>query len=290
VGELLGRFLRDRRGRVSLAEAGLPARRSGRSATLTQEDLARLTGFSVRTISALEQGSDHRPSRELLDAITAALRLTPDERRTLWWLAARSVPPDTAYAPQPDPHLGRLADLLDPHPSYVCDAVYNLHSHNRAFGEWLFDFSALPQDRRNLARFLVLDPHARHVLPDWARDLHPLVARIRAVHTRLPESAELDALIADLCADPDFRRVWESGTDVAGYRTNMVLAFREPGFTDPEQPDDQSHHVPLVMTALTPMMPDDNRRFVTFLLPEGYRRRGAGAGCAACQRLAQRHP
>jgi transcriptional regulator with XRE-family HTH domain len=281
---ILGRFLRDRRAKVTVADAGLPPRRSGRTATLTQEDLARLTGFSIRAISALEQGASHRPSRALLDAVSRALRLSPEERQTLWQLATHSAAPEDGYVPQPEPYLRRMNDLLDPHPSYVCDALYNVQSHNRAFAEWVVDFSAQPPDRRNLARYLVLDPHARHILPNWREDLRGLIARIRAVHAVLLDNRELDSLITDLLADPDFSHTWQTETDVAGYSSNTVLVFREPGFTDPEQPDDPRHHIPLVMTALTPVTPNDGRRFVTLLLPEKYRRPGPGSPCAACQR------
>lgn len=282
MNEMLGRFLRDRRARLTLEQAGLPSRRSGRSATLTQEDLARLTGFSIRTVSALEQGAEHRPSPELLEAISAALRLDPAERRTLWQLATGSAPPDASYVPDPDPHLARMVDLLDPHPSYVCDALYNMQAHNDAFGRWVRDFSTAPPQERNLARFLILDPHAKHLLPFWLRDLAGLVARIRTVHMRLPGNDELNDLIKDLLADGDFRRFWAAGTDIAEYATVHPLVFREPGFTDPAQPDDARHHVPLTMTALTPTAAGDNRRFVTMLLPEGYRPATGGSPCGAC--------
>jgi hypothetical protein len=46
-GDLLARFLRERRARITLAEAGLPARRGSRTGTLTQEDLAHLTGYAA---------------------------------------------------------------------------------------------------------------------------------------------------------------------------------------------------------------------------------------------------
>lgn len=81
--DLLGRFLRERRARITLEQAGLPARRTRRTSTLPQEDLARITGYSIRTISALEQSADHLPTQELLEAIASALLLTSDDRRLL---------------------------------------------------------------------------------------------------------------------------------------------------------------------------------------------------------------
>jgi len=294
--ELLGRFLRERRGRIPVEQAGLPAHRGRRSATLTQEDLARLTGYSTRTISALEQGSEHRPTRELLDALTAALRLTGDERRTLWQLAAQLPPPEDDYATALDPSLARVVEALDPHPAYVTDAVYNVQAHNRAFARWVCDFAALPVAERNLALWLFCSPHARHILARWDPDVPRLVARIRAVHTRLPHNRQLAALIEQLCdRSPYFRREWAATTDVTVYPTSVTIWFRAPGHTDPDQVDDERYHVPLTMSTLTPMTPDDHHRLVAFLLPETAMRPapapgadadadGAPQACAACAR------
>jgi transcriptional regulator with XRE-family HTH domain len=287
-GNLLGRFLRDRRARITVETAGLPPRRSSRSGTLTQEDLAQLTGYSTRTISALEQGAEHRPTRELLDAITAVLQLSSEERRTLWQLASGTPPPEVPQA-GPDDHdtvLSRIVDLQDPCPAYVCDAAYNVQAHNRAFTAWVWDFMAQPPERRNFARWLFGHPHARHILPNWETDTYDFVARVRQVFARQPRHSGFADLIADLEEhSPQFRRMWRSDTAVMSYPTSLVLVFRAPGHTDPRQPQDQRHHVPLTMSTLTPMAAGDSRRFVLFLYPDGYRAATppAAAACTACQ-------
>ena len=269
--DMLGKFLRECRGRITVAQAGLPTRRQGRSATLTQEDLARLTGYSIRTISALEQGTNHRPSRDLLDAITAALSLTGDERRTLWQLAVDMPPPEAGYARAPDSSLAIMAAMMDPHPTYVSDAIYNVERHNDAFANWVSDFSAKPAGQRNLAKWLFLSDHSRHLVAHWDREAPALVARIRSVRTRLPRDPALGELIEELCdLSAEFLQLWDGAADVAGYPTALTLTFRMPGHTDPRQPDDEAYHVPLTMCTLTPMTPDDHHRFVALLLPEAY--------------------
>jgi transcriptional regulator with XRE-family HTH domain len=269
--DMLAKFLRECRGRITVAQAGLPTRRQGRSDRLTQEDLARLTGYSVRTISALEQGANHRPSRDLLDAITAALSLTGDERRTLWQLAADMPPPEAGYASTPDSSLAVMAAMMDPHPTYVSDAVYNVECHNDAFANWVSDFSAKPAGQRNLARWLFLSDHSRHLVAHWDREAPALVARIRSVRTRLPRAPALGELIEELCdLSPEFLSLWTGAGDVAGYPTALTLTFRVPGHTDPRQPDDDGYHVPLTMCTLTPMTPDDQHRFVALLLPSAW--------------------
>lgn len=284
---LLGRFLRDRRARVTVEAAGLPSRRSGRSPTLTQEDLAQLTGYSIRTISALEQGAEHRPTRELLDAISAALRLSGDERRTLWQLASGTPPPEEArIAADHDPVLSRILDALDPYPAYVCDAAYNIHAHNRAFTAWVWDFMSQPAEHRNFARWLFCHPHARHMLANWNPDCYAFVARMRQIYTRLPGNAGLADLVTELDAhSPEFREMWHADSAVMPYPTSLVIEFRPPGQTDPRQPDDRSHHVPLTMCTLTPMTAGDNRRFTVFLYPDTYTPPTplVRADCGACR-------
>jgi transcriptional regulator with XRE-family HTH domain len=284
--EMLGKFLRECRGRITVADSGLPTRRQGRSATLTQEDLARLTGYSIRTISALEQGTNHRPSRDLLDAITAALSLTGDERRTLWQLAVGMPPPEAGYASAPDSSLATMVALMGRHPTYVSDAVYNIECHNEAFANWVSDFSAKPVGQRNLARWLFLSDHSRHLVVRWDREAPALVARIRAVRTRLPRDPALGELIEELCdLSPEFLGLWSGAADIAGYPTALTLTFRMPGHTDPQQPDDEAYHVPLTMCTLTPMTPDDHHRFVALLLPDAYTAPvlvNSERTCAAC--------
>jgi predicted ATPase/DNA-binding XRE family transcriptional regulator len=89
-----------------------------RAAGVSQERLAHQTGLSERAIRDLERGATNRPRRMSLDAISAALNLGPDERRSL--IAAAGGRPPQLGAPAPamaeEPIVGRereLATLLD---------------------------------------------------------------------------------------------------------------------------------------------------------------------------------
>ncbi|MBO2451798.1 helix-turn-helix domain-containing protein [Actinomadura barringtoniae] len=282
---MLGRFLREWRGRVTLEDAGLPGRRGNRNSTLTQEDLARLSGYSVRTISALEQGSEHRPTPGLLTAIAQALRLSEEERRALWQLTGNARPPETDFAADGDPSLTRIIDLLEPNPAYLCDAAYNVQYHNRAFANWVFDFGSVPPDQRNLAKWLFRDDHAEHIVVDGKGHWEALVARMRGVLAGQPHDREFAGLVEELCdTSPRFKELWDRDARVASYRPGgEILTLREPGHTDPGQADDLEHHVAVTQSNLSPMTPNDERRFSTFLLPEGYTAPPYGP-CAACAR------
>src|SRR5262245_27585319 len=140
---LLRALLQWKRSQLTREAVGLPARRGSRGA-LTQDDVAELTGYSVRVVGQLESGRLRSPAPDLLDAVSAGLRLTPDERRILWTLAAGSVPPSRTYTTGRDAGLTRLVEHIYPHPAYVTDATWNVQSANPGIAEWFCDFTTLP--------------------------------------------------------------------------------------------------------------------------------------------------
>ncbi|MFG1948120.1 helix-turn-helix domain-containing protein [Nonomuraea sp. NPDC048826] len=284
--ELLGQFLRERRARITLGQAGLPPRRSRRGPTLTQEDVAYLTGYSIRTISALEQGADHRPTPELLEAIASALQLSQDERSILWYLANGTPPPEPDGAAGPDPALHRLVRALEPHPAYVTDGLWNVQSQNSAFARWICDFTAMPGGERTILHWFFLHEHSRHVMVDWEREAAALLSLVRGRAMRSPRGPELLAVVDDLRdRSPDAERLWAGGTDLLVQGPSRPMLFREPGFTDPGRPDEADHHVRLTITTLAPVRAGDNHRVLAFLLPDDYRGGAAPAGeCDACLR------
>ena len=247
AADLLARLLREWRGRITLAQAGLPERRGSRTGTLTQEDLAHLTGYSVysvRAISALEQGVPHRATPELVDALAAALRLNPDERHTLWYLAAGMAPP--ASAPRPagtDPGLARLVEVTDPHPAFVADAARCILAQNQAAADW-FGLLDMPEDQRNATYWVFLSPHARHVFVHWETEAAQVSLGImRSQLVRWPHDERISTAVSRLCdLSPDARRLWQTSGAIAPY-PGPGPTMRLPGHTDPAQADDEKYHV-----------------------------------------------
>src|SRR3954468_23861237 len=100
----LAAFLRARRERLDPNEFGLPARRQARRTPgLRREEVAELAGVSTDYIVRLEQGRGLRPSADVLEALSRALRLNTDERAYLFDLAQQRQPnagkPSTVPAP-----------------------------------------------------------------------------------------------------------------------------------------------------------------------------------------------
>ncbi|MDA0632111.1 helix-turn-helix transcriptional regulator [Nonomuraea sp. MCN248] len=282
--ELLGRFLRERRARITLSQAGLPARRARRGRTLTQEDVAYLTGYSIRTISALEQGAEHRPTPGLLEAIASALRLSQDERSVLWYLANGTPPPEPDSVTEPDPALHRLVNALEPHPAYVTDDLWNVQGQNSAFARWICDFTAMPADQRTILHWFFLHEHSRHVMVDWEYEATALMSLVRGRAMRSPRGHELMAVVDDLRErSPDAERIWAGGTDLLVQGPSRPMLFREPGRTGVPRPDDEDHHVQLTITTLAPVREGAGHRLLAFLLPDGYLAPAGSDGvCAAC--------
>lgn len=288
--ELLGKFLRSRRAQITLEQAGLPPRRGSRTGTLTQEDLARLTGYSVRTISALEQGTEHRPTPDLLDAITAALALGPEERHTLWYLAAEGPPPPSSAGAAdhgPDPGLRRLLRVLEPHIAYVTDEARDVQAVTRGCVSWLGrDMSQWQATRRNITHWVFLEPHARHVYPYWeAEPAWSTIAHLRSQFARLPNSPRLREVteeIRDL--SPDAKRIWEAQERLV-FHPPTTVTMRVPGHTDPDQPDDERYHVTVTVSMLAPTRAGDQHLITAFMLPDEYAReyeRSSAQTCTAC--------
>jgi transcriptional regulator with XRE-family HTH domain len=285
---LLQALLRWKRAHLTRTEVGLPRRRGSRGG-LTQDDLSELTGYSVKLISMLEQGRLHNPTATFLDAVAAGLRLTPDERRTLWLLAAGTAPISTSYTIGPDAGLTRLVDQIYPHPAYVTDAAWNVHGYNRGVAEWFCDFSLVPAHDRNIAKWIFCYPHSQHVFVNWKRDFATVfLARLRAVLSRFPDDPRLISLLAELCErSPLANELWHADADIYVDPPTESRVFRRPGHTDPDQADDSRHHVRLDMVILGALRPDDERRLVVFLLPEGEPHRPhvrSDQSCAACGR------
>ena len=286
---LLQALLRWKRANLTRIEVGLPPRSASRGG-LTQDDVAELTGFSVRLYGQLENGKLRNPPPELLDAVADGLSLSPDERRTLWLLAAGAVPTYGTYATGPDLGLTRLINLLYPHPAYVTDAAWNVQAANRAVAEWFVDFAQLPVGDRNIGKWIFCYPHSQHVFVNYERDFATVfMARLRAVISRFPDDRRLAELIDEIRdRSPLADRLWRDDSAVYIDPPTETRIFRRPGHTDPDQPDDAVHHVPIDMVIMAPLRPDDERRLVAFLLPDNEPHRPAirsADACAACARI-----
>ena len=204
----LASLLRSRRERLQPADVGLPAGVRRRTRGLRREEVAQLASVSTTYYTFLEQGRDIRPSRQILDALAGALRLTDAERDYLHELAAGAPAPPLAAEKLPAA-VADLVDRLDPHPTYVSGRRWDILAANRAARELWADWPSLPPAERNIVWWTFMNPRARSVLIEWESEASAQLARFRTAAARHPGDPGFAELIQRLQAgSPEVRAWW----------------------------------------------------------------------------------
>lgn len=212
VRDDLAACLRSWRGRLSPADAGLPAGRHRRVPGLRREEVARLAGVSVDYLTRLEQGRASSPSASVLAALARALRLSKDERAHLYRLAGQAEPRPGTVDRHLTPSLQRLLDRLTDVPAMVVDVTGEIVLANPLAAALTGDFSGLSRRQRNInwrhfsggSSRIVRSPAEQAAVEEG------MVAELHDALGRYPEDGELSALIADLReASPRFAELWE---------------------------------------------------------------------------------
>ena len=217
----LGEFLQARRSQLSPEDVGLPRYGERRRVPgLRREELALLAGVSAGYYTRLEQGQSLNASREVLDAIADAMRLTTAEREHLHVLSSvgshlvRPAPPDervaeglrtllAAMAGVPALVVGRRNDVL----------AWNPAGHALFAGHLPATAPDDPDTRPNMSRLVFLDAHTRGLYRNWDHKARAVVGNLRTMTARNPGDNDLAALIGELAIEsPDFARLWAEHT------------------------------------------------------------------------------
>ncbi|MCX5398975.1 helix-turn-helix transcriptional regulator [Streptomyces sp. NBC_00102] len=213
----LGDFLRNRRARLQPEDVGLPSHGTRRRVPgLRREELALLAGVSITYYTHLEQGQSANASDSVLDSLARALRLTPDEHAHLRDLARppkakRPVPRRPEYVRATT---RRLIEQMPHVPAVVLDGrndvlAWNALGHALLAGHLDPTSPDDPASRPNLTRMLFLDPHARELYTNWAKEARVALAAMRLTAGRNPQDRALAELIGSLMLQsPDFAGLW----------------------------------------------------------------------------------
>jgi transcriptional regulator with XRE-family HTH domain len=206
----LGQLLRSWRERLGPDDVGLPAGARRRTRGLRREEVALLANVSTTYYTFLEQGRPVRPSRQVLDSLAQALRLSGPERGLLYQLA-HGGPPAGADEPAETltPGVAELVDRLDPYPTYVTGRRWDVLAANRGARVLFTDWSTLPVEERNILWFMFADPRARTVYVEWEKEASAQLARFRAAAAPRAGDPGFTELIERLHrASPEARRWW----------------------------------------------------------------------------------
>ena len=224
----LGAYLRNRRLKLDPAALGFPAERR-RTPGLRREEVAQRANISPTWYTWLEQGRGGAPSADVLDRIARALMLTEVEREHLFLLGL-GRPPEARYRKNDGvtPRLQRVLDALDPIPAIIRTATWDVVAWNRAATVMLIDYGTLPPEKRNILRFIFLDPRARAGQYDWQSVARFAVGSFRVDSARAGAAAEVELLVEDLCRlSPEFRAMWREN-DLHGPHGEAVKHIRHP--------------------------------------------------------------
>ncbi|QUQ67726.1 helix-turn-helix transcriptional regulator [Kutzneria sp. CA-103260] len=224
-------FLRTRRARISPEAAGVPAdNRPRRVPGLRRDEVARLAGISIEYYTRLEQGRAGNPSPEIIDAVGQALRLDVTEREHLTNLLTKPGGTRRSAPSGPQrvrPGLYLMMQTLDHVPAFVLGRRTDILASNALGRAVMTDFEALPPGKRNLARYLLLDPESRSRSDEWERYASETVAMLRLDASRHPNDKQLADLIGELTVHcPEFSGWWHDHKVLQ--RTHGAKTYRHP--------------------------------------------------------------
>ena len=206
----LGALLRSRRERLQPADVGLPEGVRRRTCGLRREEVAQLATISSTYYTYLEQGREMRPSRQVLDALSMALRLDAAERTYIHQLIHGAPPSETpAVAETLAPAVISLVHRLNPCPTYVTGRYWDVLASNQAAQALWTNWPALPPEARNMLWWMFTDPGARQVMVDWPGEASALLGRFRTAAARHPGDPGFSTLFERLHeASPEVRDWW----------------------------------------------------------------------------------
>lgn len=207
----LGEFLRAIRERLTPEQVGLPPIGRRRTPGLRREEVAYLANVGVSWYTSIEQGKDVHPSHQVLESLASALKLSGDERRYLFLLAANAedVGEEEIYD-EVSVGLERTVFALEPHPTYILGRYWDILIWNRA-AEFLFRFppyseNALP--KLNLMQHFIIDRSRKDSSTEWEERAKIMVARFRADCALYPQDEKLNEMVEKFKQESEFFNKW----------------------------------------------------------------------------------
>src|SRR5467141_1224554 len=206
----LSDFLRNRRGRVTPSDVGLPATNRRRTPGLRREEVAQLAGMSATWYTWLEQKRPIGVSSGVLDNLARVLLLDPAERMQLFQLALRQPVLNSTSKPETvSPLIRRIIDQMDPIPALVIGRRWDILAWNRGARAFFLDFEQVPANERNMLWLLFTNPALRSLVVDWRERAQDTLARFRADYGRHAGDAHFVQLVERLkSVSPEFAEWW----------------------------------------------------------------------------------
>jgi transcriptional regulator with XRE-family HTH domain len=165
-----------------------------------------LAGISSDYYLRLEQGRDHHPSAQVIDALARALQLDEDATGHLHALA--QPPAVRLRHEEPERTPASIEQLIELWPNTPA-LVLGRHMDVLAANALASALSPVFTPGVNLVRAVFLDPELRNFVSDWEGIAYSAVARLRALVGPDVEDPRLAELVGELSVRSDeFRRLW----------------------------------------------------------------------------------
>lgn len=208
----LAQFLRAARSRLRPEMVGLPSYGRRRVPGLRREEVAELAGIGVAWYTWLEQGRDVNVSVATLHRIAQALQLKHQEQVFLFNLVGELLPgtPELEHRSSLE-SLQQMVVALQPYPTLLINAYWDILCWNHAALELFGDFSALEEHERNKLWLLFTSPGWRNLHDDWACYARCSLAHFRRDAGEKIKEPRFQQLINGLQqVSPQFRQWWSS--------------------------------------------------------------------------------
>ncbi|GAB3615057.1 helix-turn-helix transcriptional regulator [Humibacter ginsengisoli] len=234
----LREFLTSRRARVSPEASGLPNWGTRRRVSgLRREEVALLAGISTEYYTRLERGQVGALSPAVLNGIATALQLDQVERDHFTVLieeaASARYRTEVAIPDEVPASIHHALDALTEAAAFVRNERLDVLAINRLGASLYEPLLRRDDNRRNLARFVFLDPASHDFYRDWDAIGLDAAGTLRALQSRARSDAQLSALVDELNErSEEFRAHWRRH-DVRSYRSGRQ-PFHHPVVGDLE--------------------------------------------------------
>ena len=204
-GNLLGSYLRARRGLVTPEQVGIPGGANRRVTGLRREEVAMLAGISADYYLRLERGRDKNPSPQVLESLARVLHL--DELEQEYLLSLATPRPRPRPRPKPERVPARLHQLLASVriPAFVEGRAFDVLASNQL----AVALSPRLQPGYNRLRSLLFDPEEQAFQQDWARSTEGFIAAFRKSIADDIDNPRFVELVGELALSSErFRTLW----------------------------------------------------------------------------------
>lgn len=257
----LAKVLKAARTRLVPGDVGLPTGPRRRVVGLRREEVAQLAGVSVEYVVRLEQARASRPSDQVLEALTDALKLERDERGLVFRLAGSAPPLADMVEMSVRASVLRLLQRLTDLPALVVSAKGDVLAQNPMACSLLGDLQWCPNGRPNIIWQRFLGTATARVAATPEEDeatARQFVGLLRTSLSKYPNDPDLRVLIEELVNGSErFWSMWEEGISVV--RRSLTKTVVHPRWGT------------LVLDCETLLLPDTDQSMIVYSAAVGTR-------------------